>query len=71
MADIRPKMAWRRADRFPRVLTALQHVLLVAYLRYAAGQFSSTLTCQKGNLGTDIIELCTGSGTLGAGEQVL
>ena len=36
----------------------------------ASGQFSSTLTCQPGASGSDVIQLCTGAGTLALGDQV-
>ena len=63
-------MGWRPVRKSAQWLTSFGIMLLLACVDISTAQFSSTLTCQKGNSGTDIIELCTGSGTLEAGEQV-
>lgn len=53
---------------FSTVLAVL--VLAASTSQLVSSQFSSTLTCQAGASGTDVIQLCTGSGTLAMGEQV-
>jgi hypothetical protein len=57
------------ALRFSTVFATIL-VLTVSTGQLVSGQFSSTLTCQAGASGTGVIQLCTGSGTLGVGQQV-